>query len=71
MDLLRDSNGRSSSEPDGTYVKVLLFKAYNACELTYLEIEAVCKVDVVCSIHPSMKFRVQSSRDAEITNLKG
>lgn len=51
--------------------KVLLFRALSACELTYLEIEAVCKVDVVCSIHPSMKFRVQSGRDAEITNLKG
>lgn len=64
MDLLRDSSGRSSSEPDGTYVKVLLVKAYKAYELTYLEIEAVCKVDVVGSIHPSIKFRVKSSRDA-------
>lgn len=64
MDLLRDSSGRSSSEPDGTYVKILLVKAYNAYEVTYLEIEAVCKVDVVRSIHPSMKFRIESSCDA-------
>ena len=31
---------------------------------TYLEIEAVCEVDIVCSIDPAINFRVQSRCDA-------
>ncbi len=36
---------------------------------TYVEIEAVGEVDIVCGINPPKDFWVKSSRDAEIAKL--
>ena len=40
MDSLRASNGRSSSEPDGTYGKVVSVKAFDACIASPLTVKS-------------------------------
>ena len=33
-------------------------------ELIYLEVEAICEVNIVRGVNPSVQFRIKSSREA-------
>lgn len=55
MDSLRASNGRSSSEPDGTYGTVVSVKAFDACIASPLTVKSkpyVKLTSLVVFTHP-------------------